>query len=146
MAKNEEKLTTHAVILAGGRGTRFWPRSRQKKPKQFLSLVGERTLLQQTLDRIEALAPAEKSWVITSAAHRDECAKQLPELPETFTQAETQDGARPVPLEKAPQTRRDGLIQFARIRTESRPAGADAVPVQVRPTRAWHWRERHRRS
>ena len=71
----------HAVIMAGGGGTRFWPRSRQKKPKQFLSLVGERTLLQQTLDRIEALAPAEKSWVITSAAHRDECSRQLPELP-----------------------------------------------------------------
>src|SRR4051794_8909113 len=71
----------HALIMAGGGGTRFWPRSRQKKPKQFLSLVGDRTLLQQTLNRIEALAPADKSWVITSAAHRDECAKQLPELP-----------------------------------------------------------------
>jgi mannose-1-phosphate guanylyltransferase len=71
----------HALIMAGGGGTRFWPRSRQKKPKQFLSLVGERTLLQQTLDRIEALAPADKSWVITSATHQGECAKQLPELP-----------------------------------------------------------------
>jgi mannose-1-phosphate guanylyltransferase len=71
----------HALIMAGGGGTRFWPRSRQKKPKQFLTLVGDRTLLQQTLDRIEALAPAEKSWVITSAAHREECGKQLPELP-----------------------------------------------------------------
>lgn len=71
----------HAVIMAGGGGTRFWPRSRQKKPKQFLSLVGDRTLLQQTLDRIESLAAPEKSWVVTSAAHRDECARQLPELP-----------------------------------------------------------------
>jgi mannose-1-phosphate guanylyltransferase len=71
----------HALIMAGGGGTRFWPRSRQKKPKQFLNLVGERTLLQQTLDRIDVMAPAEQSWVITSAAHRDECARQLPELP-----------------------------------------------------------------
>lgn len=71
----------HAMIMAGGGGTRFWPRSRAKKPKQFLNLVGERTLLQQTLDRIEALAPSEKSWVITSATHRDECSRQLPELP-----------------------------------------------------------------
>jgi mannose-1-phosphate guanylyltransferase len=75
------RFMLHAMIMAGGGGTRFWPRSRQKKPKQFLSLVGERTLLQQTLDRIEALSPADKAWVITSAAHRDECAKQLPDLP-----------------------------------------------------------------
>src|SRR4051794_32725696 len=71
----------HALIMAGGGGTRFWPRSRQSKPKQFLSLVGDRTLLQQTLDRIEALSPPEKTWVITSAAHRVECGRQLPELP-----------------------------------------------------------------
>jgi len=71
----------HAMIMAGGGGTRFWPRSRAKKPKQFLTLVGERTLLQQTLDRVESLVPAEKSWVITSAAHRDECSNQLPEVP-----------------------------------------------------------------
>ena len=45
----------HAMIMAGGGGTRFWPRSRQKKPKQFLTLVGDRTLLQQTFDRIEGL-------------------------------------------------------------------------------------------
>lgn len=72
----------HAMIMAGGGGTRFWPRSRQRKPKQFLSLVGDRTLLQQTLDRVESLASPEQSWIITSAAHRGECARQLPEVPE----------------------------------------------------------------
>src|SRR5213079_58942 len=49
----------HALIMAGGGGTRFWPRSRQKRPKQFLALAGERTLLQQAGDRIEAQIPPE---------------------------------------------------------------------------------------
>jgi mannose-1-phosphate guanylyltransferase len=59
----------HALIMAGGGGTRFWPRSRRLKPKQFLALAGERTLLQQTLDRIEAPIPPERTWVITGAGH-----------------------------------------------------------------------------
>ena len=60
----------HAFIMAGGGGTRFWPRSRQQKPKQFLKLVGDRTLLQQALDRIEAKVPPERTWVITGASLR----------------------------------------------------------------------------
>jgi len=71
----------HALIMAGGGGTRFWPRSRQQKPKQFLTLTGERTLIQQAFDRIEAQVPAERTWVITSAAHRAEVLNQLPEVP-----------------------------------------------------------------
>jgi mannose-1-phosphate guanylyltransferase len=70
----------HAMIMAGGGGTRFWPRSRQKRPKQFLSLAGERTLLQQALDRLETAAPPEHTWVITAATHREEVGKQLPAL------------------------------------------------------------------
>ncbi len=71
----------HALIMAGGGGTRFWPRSRQKKPKQFLTLTGDRSLLQQALDRIETPVPPDRTWVITSAGHRDEVARQLPSLP-----------------------------------------------------------------
>jgi mannose-1-phosphate guanylyltransferase len=71
----------HAMIMAGGGGTRFWPRSRQRRPKQFLTLAGDRTLLQQTFDRIEALVPAEHTWVITGHAYRDETAGELPALP-----------------------------------------------------------------
>jgi mannose-1-phosphate guanylyltransferase len=70
----------HALIMAGGGGTRFWPRSRQRRPKQFLMLTGDRALLQQAFDRIEAQVPSENVWVITSAAHREETARQLPEL------------------------------------------------------------------
>jgi mannose-1-phosphate guanylyltransferase len=71
----------HALIMAGGGGTRFWPRSRQSKPKQFLALTGARTLLQQTVERIEALVPPKRTWVITAQAHVEETARQLPQLP-----------------------------------------------------------------
>ncbi len=71
----------HAMIMAGGGGTRFWPRSRNARPKQFLSFAGDRSLLQGTLDRIAAVIPPENSWVITGAAYTGETAKQLPELP-----------------------------------------------------------------
>jgi mannose-1-phosphate guanylyltransferase len=70
----------HAMIMAGGGGTRFWPRSRQKRPKQFLTLTGERSLLQMALDRIEAQVPAERTWVITGSTHSEEVGKQLPAL------------------------------------------------------------------
>jgi mannose-1-phosphate guanylyltransferase len=71
----------HAVIMAGGGGTRFWPRSRQRRPKQFLTLTGDRSLLQLALDRLEAQVPPARTWVITAAAHRDEAARQLDALP-----------------------------------------------------------------
>ena len=70
----------HATIMAGGGGTRFWPRSRAARPKQFLAFSGDRTLLQGTFDRIEAQIPPERTWVITGAAHREEAVAQLPEI------------------------------------------------------------------
>ncbi|MBI1832721.1 MAG: mannose-1-phosphate guanylyltransferase [Planctomycetes bacterium] len=71
----------HTLIMAGGGGTRFWPRSRQQKPKQFLTLVGDRSLLQQALDRIEVLTPPTRTWIITGASYCAETARQLPTLP-----------------------------------------------------------------
>jgi mannose-1-phosphate guanylyltransferase len=71
----------HVMIMAGGGGTRFWPRSRTRRPKQFLTFGGDRTLLQGTLDRIAAQVPADRTWVITGGAHVDEARAQLPELP-----------------------------------------------------------------
>ncbi|HLW63905.1 MAG TPA: mannose-1-phosphate guanylyltransferase [Gemmataceae bacterium] len=71
----------HAMIMAGGGGTRFWPRSRQARPKQFLTLAGERTLLQATYDRVEMAVPPERAWVITGAAYQEETRRQLPQLP-----------------------------------------------------------------
>lgn len=71
----------HALIMAGGGGTRFWPRSRQRLPKQFLKLTGDRTLVQQAHDRIEAQVPPERTWVITAGKHHALARQQLPALP-----------------------------------------------------------------
>ncbi|MCB2190686.1 MAG: mannose-1-phosphate guanylyltransferase [Deltaproteobacteria bacterium] len=74
-------MNLYAVIMAGGSGTRFWPASRQKRPKQLLTLTGERSLLQQTVDRLGPLAPPERVLVVTGSMHTDEVLEQLPELP-----------------------------------------------------------------
>jgi mannose-1-phosphate guanylyltransferase len=78
MRKAMKELTTHAVILAGGRGTRFWPRSRTRTPKQLLNIVGKETMLQQTVARLLPLIPAERIWTVTNAAHAAAVRKQLP--------------------------------------------------------------------
>jgi mannose-1-phosphate guanylyltransferase/mannose-6-phosphate isomerase len=61
----------HAVIMAGGKGTRFWPLSRDAFPKQFLKLVGEKTLIQETIHRLENELPAERILVVTTRGQRD---------------------------------------------------------------------------
>jgi len=76
MAK--EKLTVHAVILAGGRGTRFWPRSRTRTPKQLLNIVGVDTMLQQTVARLKPLIPPERIWTVTNAEQAAAVRKQVP--------------------------------------------------------------------
>jgi len=73
-----EKLTVHAVILAGGRGTRFWPRSRTRTPKQLLNIVGKDTMLQQTVARLKPLIPAERIWTVTNAEQAAAVRKQVP--------------------------------------------------------------------
>lgn len=71
----------HLVVMAGGSGTRFWPESRRARPKQFLTLAGERSLLQQAADRCRGwIAPAQM-WVVTNAAHAAETSRQLPDVP-----------------------------------------------------------------
>jgi mannose-1-phosphate guanylyltransferase len=72
-----------AVVLAGGSGTRFWPRSRRLKPKQVLQLEGDRTMIQRTVDRLEDLLAGHENWVITNGDLYDVIAEQLPSvLPE----------------------------------------------------------------
>ena len=71
----------HVMIMAGGGGTRFWPRSRDARPKQFLTFRGSRSLLQETFDRTAAVVPPERTWVMTGAAYTTETATQLPEVP-----------------------------------------------------------------
>jgi mannose-1-phosphate guanylyltransferase len=69
------------VILAGGSGTRFWPRSRRARAKQVLALDGERSMIQQTVERLKPLAKLEKTWIITNEYLAHEIADQLPGLP-----------------------------------------------------------------
>jgi mannose-1-phosphate guanylyltransferase len=73
-----EILPVHAVILAGGRGTRFWPRSRSKTPKQLLNIVGKGTMLEQTVGRFRALVPPERIWTVTNAQQESSLRRQLP--------------------------------------------------------------------
>lgn len=74
-------LNIAVVIPAGGGGTRLWPRSRQETPKQFLDIVSERTMLQETTDRVQGLAPPERLYVITNARHADAVRAQLRDVP-----------------------------------------------------------------
>jgi mannose-1-phosphate guanylyltransferase len=75
----------YAAIIAGGSGTRLWPRSRQDKPKQFQGLYGESTLLQETVRRLEPLIPREDMYVIANRSHEPIVREQLPWLaPESY--------------------------------------------------------------
>lgn len=76
------KKTQCALIMAGGRGTRFWPKSTEKKPKQFLNLIGDKTMIQLTIDRITKLIPIENVFVCTSSEYKNLVREQLPTLNE----------------------------------------------------------------
>lgn len=70
-----------ALILAGGSGTRFWPLSRRRRPKQLLALDGETTLLRGTFDRLRPLVDGDRVWVVTTEALAAAVARELPEVP-----------------------------------------------------------------
>jgi mannose-1-phosphate guanylyltransferase len=69
------------IIMAGGRGERFWPVSREKTPKQLVTLLGKESLLQQAVNRVLPLVPIKNIFVITNAVQAPEVRKQLPKLP-----------------------------------------------------------------
>ncbi len=76
------------IIMAGGRGERFWPVSREKTPKQLIKLLGDRSFLQQAVDHVAPLVPARNIFVITNEAQAAEVRKQLPKLPKENVVAE----------------------------------------------------------
>ena len=104
LAKNSN---FYPVILAGGRGTRFWPLSRKKRAKQLLALDGKQSMIQQTVARLLPLAPAKAFWVITNDDLRPAILKQLPKLPKAQVLAE------PVGRNTAPAI---GLAAFLLLR------------------------------
>ena len=73
----------HALIMAGGSGTRFWPASRADLPKQLLTLSGTQSMIQQTVDRIEPLVPVERIRILTNQRLVTIIQEQLPALPAT---------------------------------------------------------------
>ena len=81
-------MNHYGLILAGGRGTRFWPQSRKRKAKQVLNIAGERTMIQATVDRLKPLLPPERIWILTNGLLRDEIIRQLPEVPKRQILAE----------------------------------------------------------
>ncbi len=72
----------YALIMAGGLGTRFWPKSRKKHPKQLLRIDNERTLIQNTITRLQPLMPPEHIFIVSTKEQIDEIHRQLPEIPE----------------------------------------------------------------
>src|ERR1700757_3051062 len=99
----------YPVVLAGGRGTRFWPLSRKKRAKQLLALDGKQTMIQQTVARLSPLAPSKKFWVITNEDLRPAILQQLPKLPKAQVLAE------PMGRNTAPAI---GLAAFLLLRTD----------------------------
>src|SRR5699024_10068880 len=72
----------HALIMAGGFGTRFWPESTRQAPKQFLSLFGGQSMLQATTERIQPIVPSERTWVITNKRYVELVHEHLPHVPQ----------------------------------------------------------------
>ena len=71
----------YAVIMAGGSGTRFWPWSREDTPKQLLKIVGQKSMLQHTIDRITPLFKPENILIVTNVLHKEKIQKQVPQIP-----------------------------------------------------------------
>src|SRR5580765_4951382 len=86
--KSTDFKNRFVIIMAGGRGERFWPVSREKTPKQLLTLLGKKSFLQEAVERVLPLVPAKNIFVITNAAQLPEVRKQLPKVPKDNLVAE----------------------------------------------------------
>jgi mannose-1-phosphate guanylyltransferase len=83
-----EKLPACAVLLAGGRGTRFWPRSRTRTPKQLLNITGDETMLRQTVSRLAPLFASRNFWAVTNVEQAQAVRRELRGIPATHILAE----------------------------------------------------------
>src|SRR5579862_3143094 len=83
-----QNLPACAILLAGGRGTRFWPRSRTRTPKQLLNITGGETMLRETAARLEPLIPSSDLWVVTNVEQAAAVRRELPGVPASHVLAE----------------------------------------------------------
>jgi mannose-1-phosphate guanylyltransferase len=90
-------MRTIALILAGGSGTRLWPLSRKNMPKQLLSLIGDKTLLQETCQRLFSFIPPEDQWVITGKEHYQQVREQVQAVHESIQVLEEPEGKNTAP-------------------------------------------------
>ncbi|MGE5402240.1 MAG: mannose-1-phosphate guanylyltransferase [Ignavibacteriales bacterium] len=74
-------MDLYAVIMAGGVGARFWPRSKEKKPKQLLKIFGQNSMIQDTINRLEGLVEKQNIYIVTNKIQKTEIKNQLPEIP-----------------------------------------------------------------
>src|SRR5579862_5213817 len=88
MKKKPDTKDRYVIIMAGGKGERFWPVSREKTPKQLITLLGKRSFLQQAVDRVLPLVPLKNILIITNAVQAPAVRKQLPKLPKQNVVAE----------------------------------------------------------
>src|SRR5580658_919733 len=86
--KTEQHDNRYVIIMAGGKGERFWPMSREKTPKQLITLLGKKSFLQQAVERVLPLVPLKNILIITNAVQAPEVRRQLPKLPKANVIAE----------------------------------------------------------
>jgi mannose-1-phosphate guanylyltransferase len=86
--RKRPSLPLCAVLLAGGRGTRFWPRSRMRTPKQLLNITGNQTMLRETMARLRSLVPSQNVWAVTNAEQAAAVRRELREVPASHVLAE----------------------------------------------------------
>ncbi len=100
---------SHALIMAGGKGERFWPWSRAKRPKQLLPLFGKKTLIEMTVERLLPLIPRRRIWIVTNAAQARAMARLMPSFPRSnfIVEPAGKDSAGAVMLGCALVARRD---------------------------------------
>ena len=101
----------HAVIMAGGAGSRFWPESREARPKQLLRLLGQQSMIRATVDRLAALVPPERMLVVTTRA----------------------SGPRPLPT-NCPSCHRSAC--WPSLAAATRPAALGWRPIEIAGTRS----------
>ncbi|MCA8963886.1 MAG: mannose-1-phosphate guanylyltransferase [Planctomycetes bacterium] len=126
--------TLHAVVMAGGSGTRFWPASRAGRPKQFLPLADGETLIAATIARLRGVCDVEHTWIVTNAAQAAQLPALLPDFPaaQVIVEPEARDTAPCVALATARIAARDPGATIAMMPADHVIAPAAAFHAMLR--------------